>query len=525
MSTTSINAISLEQAGLLIDSPPELTREPPIIFPHPSPAAAPARPLSLPRFGSFGVVLSRVMSFAGAAGIAGVLIGGLMIAALGAAGASYASPLSSRSLASFIAGPLAGLWPGHAPADGGAGLTGALLIGMFCCYLLALACAGRIRWQVMLGAAVLVQTVMFLGPPFAGTDIFNYLQYARIGSVFHLNPYRDLGVDTVPGGTWYVLSNWHYLKSPYGPLFTLICYPLSILPPAAGYWALKTLTLTSSFAVLGLVCGCAKRLGVSRSAAVAFVGLNPLIVVWGVGGEHNDFLAVAVMMLGLFLLCAPRIDVDRPPDPAARPSALASALGGMTLALAAGVKATAVFALAPLLAGAQRRFRVALGALIGGALVLAAVVLCFGGYLPNVTTQDTLVSSGSLPNLLGVALGFGGDTLHLQAIENSLLVAAMLVVCALALARRISPVSAAALAALALMFTLSWSLPWYALWFMCFAALSRSRTVRWCCLLCCAVMLIANFPQAQTVLSHLHLQTNTGPLSAIHRHQIGPLLR
>ncbi len=32
------------------------------------------------------------------------------------------------------------------------------------------------------------------------------------------------------------------------------------------------------------------------------VGLNPIVLVWGMGGDHNDFLMLLCIMLGFYLL-------------------------------------------------------------------------------------------------------------------------------------------------------------------------------------------------------------------------------
>jgi peptide/nickel transport system permease protein len=45
----------------------------------------------------------------------------------------------------------------------------------------------------------------------------------------------------------------------------------------------------------------ARRLGRDPAAAVALVALNPLVLVYGVGGVHNDVLFMALLLGGALL--------------------------------------------------------------------------------------------------------------------------------------------------------------------------------------------------------------------------------
>ena len=71
---------------------------------------------------------------------------------------------------------------------------------------------------------------------------------------------------------------------------------------AASFWTLKVLLALASLATIALVWRCARLLGRDPVAAVAFVGLNPIVLVWGLGGDHNDFLMLLCIVLGFYLL-------------------------------------------------------------------------------------------------------------------------------------------------------------------------------------------------------------------------------
>src|SRR5208283_3866190 len=59
-------------------------------------------------------------------------------------------------------------------------------------------------------------------------------------------------------------------------------------------------------ATIALVWRCARLRGRDPVAAVAFVGLNPIVLVWGLGGDHTDFLMMLCIVAGVYLLLLAR---------------------------------------------------------------------------------------------------------------------------------------------------------------------------------------------------------------------------
>ena len=235
------------------------------------------------------------------------------------------SILSPTSHANFfphwMAGPLGGLWPGFT-RDGTALkylFTGAIVL-MYAAYLAALAYVPRMRARWAIGAIVAVHAIFLLAPPLALTDVFNYINYGRMEVVHHLNPYTTIPIGEPHTDPSFALSNWHQLLSPYGPLFTLLTFAVVPLGVAASFWALKGILALASLATIFLVWKCARLLGRDPVAAIVLVGLNPIVLVWGLGGDHNDFLMVFFIVLGFFLLLSarPRANEGQPP-PCASP--------------------------------------------------------------------------------------------------------------------------------------------------------------------------------------------------------------
>ena len=82
-------------------------------------------------------------------------------------------------------------------------------------------------------------------------------------------------------------------------LYDLV-YPLGRLGLPAALWSLKLATAGASVLCAALTAACAKRLGRPPLTCALVVGLNPVLIVYGVGGVHNDFLMMAVWLAGLF---------------------------------------------------------------------------------------------------------------------------------------------------------------------------------------------------------------------------------
>ena len=135
-----------------------------------------------------------------------------------------------------------------------------------------------------------IHLAFLLSPPLQYTDVFNYIHYGRMGALEGLNPYTVIPALAPHADASFALSNWRHLLSPYGPAFTLFSYALVPLGVAGSFWAIKLAVALASLGTLALVWRCAQLLGRSPASAVAFVGFNPIVLVWGLGADHNDSL-------------------------------------------------------------------------------------------------------------------------------------------------------------------------------------------------------------------------------------------
>jgi hypothetical protein len=393
------------------------------------------------------------------AAIAQVLLGTLVVLATAERRSMLSSTHHGRFTAWF-AGPLRRLLPGLSRHQAVLHREfRAVLLIMVAAWLIVVLGGRTVRPGVVIGAVVALHAVFLLSPAFRLTDLFNYIGYARLDVVHHLNPYvhRPLAQHHDPA---YAYSNWHRLRSPYGPLFTLLLLPTAKLPLPVAYWTYKAFATLASLGLLAAIWAAAQRLGRSPTAAVAFVGLNPIVLVYALGGKHNDLVTMACLMAGGLLVLTRK-----------------ELLGGATLAAAVAIKASAGL-LAPLVViGTPRRGRAAAGAAAGAVALAGVSLFAFGPHLPDLHDQGRLVDSYSFPNLIGYATGHGGADAAVQRFSTLLLVAG-LAACAVVARRRRTWVTPAGWGGLLAVVCANWLMPWYILWALPFAALSRSRTLR-----------------------------------------------
>jgi hypothetical protein len=437
----------------------------------------------------------------------------------------------------WLAGPLGGLWPGftRSPQVLKALFTGAMVV-MYGAYLVGLKYVPLLRARWAIATVVAAHAILLLSPPLALTDVFNYINYGRMGVVDHLNPYTTIPVFEPHNSVSFDLSNWHNLLSPYGPTFTLITYAIVPLGVAGSLWSLKLLMVAASLATILLVWKCARLLGRDPVHAIVLVGLNPIVLLWGLGGAHNDFITVFFIVLGFYLLLRGGVEgvvAGARGESAAPARAWIAGLApldlgaGAALVTATSLKASAGILIPVVLAGLLRTPRrllaVILGMVLAGVVLGAASLLAFGPHLPDLGTQGRLVISVSLPNLLGLALGQGGETDTLRTLLSVALMASVLASGVLAWRWRDS-LTASGWATIALLMTLAWVLPWYILWVLPLAALTRSRKLQVAALALGAYLILTWMPLATAMDSALGFHPSKTPLGELHQRYVKELL-
>jgi hypothetical protein len=320
------------------------------------------------------------------------------------------------------------------------------------------------RWAIALVAAL--QLIVFAGPILLSTDVFSYIAYARMGVEHGLNPYTHGPVAIVGDPVFkYVGEDWIHVATAYGPLYTLLSYPLAPLGLVGALWAMKLEALLASAGTLALTWRCARTRGLDPARAILIVGANPLYVIYGLGGAHNDLIMMLAMMAAVGLTIAPV------------PSRGREATAAATVVAGALIKAT-VAVLLPFMIVSRRRLGPIVGALAGIALGALAGYVAFGIHGIDVVAalnrDAAFVSTDSFATELAHLVGKPG----VFPIDHDLLKAALVLVILHLLWRTwrgYDWVAASGWALLAISVTSTWLLAWYILWPLPLAVVSRDR--------------------------------------------------
>jgi hypothetical protein len=348
----------------------------------------------------------------------------------------------------------------------------------FAVYLAALRWAPRLGRRPAGWAAIGLALAAFAAlPPLLSHDVYSYVDYARLGVLHGLDPYVHPPL-SAPADPAFAHVTWTEATSAYGPLFTLATYPLAWLPLGLAVHLLKAASALAVLATALLVARLAPARGVDPLRAAAFVALNPLVLVHVVGGPHNDAFAVLLTTVGVAAMLSAR-----------------EASAGASLVAAAAVKASAAVLLPfALLAAANRRptgrnprsrrrlrpvGRMLVGGVAAGVGIGMAAWLGFGWEwlhaLALAGENQGRTSHTSIPITLARLTGLDPDSARVAFLA----IYAGLVIYLLVWTWRGGDwLRAAAWATSGLLIATAWLLPWYLLWPLPLAALSRDRVLQ-----------------------------------------------
>ncbi len=218
--------------------------------------------------------------------------------------------------------------------------------------------------------------------------------------------------------------------------------------------------------------------GVQPLRAAAFVGLNPLVLVHVVGGAHNDGLTMLLTMLSVAALLSAR-------------EISAGAAGAGAIATKTSAALLTPFALL----GAARPNRFVAGALIASAAIASAAWLAFGrDWLHGfglAGENQSRTSYMSIPITTARLTGLDPDTTRIAAATLFLAAIACLLIWTW---RGGDWIRASGWATLALLLATAWLLPWYLIWLLPLAAISRDRPLQLLTLTLTAYQLGARIP-------------------------------
>jgi alpha-1,6-mannosyltransferase len=388
--------------------------------------------------------------------IANAMLGGMIVAgflmAAGAAAKHYGPTLHiHHGLPSSIRGPLHWL---------DLNLNGTefaiLFILLTVCYFGVVLFADSVKLRVGIGAVIALHLIFVVAPPLLSSDIFNYVGYARLEVVHHLNAYVK-PLAAAPTDPSYIYVGWPLHTTAYGPLFTVGSMPLGLVSSPAAVWLLKIVTGLASLGCVALVWLCATRLGRPALPATLFFGLNPVLLAYAVGGAHNDVLMLLAALGGIYLMLGQRES------------------GMAALVASAAVKSSSVVLMPFALLGSRRPLRALLWT-AGTAIALGVMTWAvFGTHVSSVLhvlhDDARLETPNDIPGIVNSVFGLGLAT-HTQGRIGMLLLLPAIMLLLIRTYRGGDWLENAGWATCAVIVTTTWFLPWYLIWFLPLAALA-----------------------------------------------------
>jgi hypothetical protein len=320
--------------------------------------------------------------------------------------------------------------------------------------------------RAAIGLIVVLHLIVFVGPILLSTDVFSYIAYARMGVEHGLNPYLH-GPSAIAHDPIYVYvgHDWRHVATAYGPLYTLLSYPLAPLGVIGALWGMKVLAVLASAGTLMLTWRCARARELDPVLAVLAVGTNPIYVIYGLGGAHNDLIMLLLMMLAVSLTLLGTSTPRR--EAGAAGAIVAGAL----------VKAT-VAALLPFIVLSRRRVAPIVGALVTLAAVMLLAYIAFGIHGIDVVAalnrDAAFVSTDSFATEIAHLFGKPG----VFPIDHDLLKAGLVLIILHLMWRTwrgYDWIAASGWTLLAISVTSTWLLAWYILWPLPLAVISRDR--------------------------------------------------
>jgi alpha-1,6-mannosyltransferase len=313
---------------------------------------------------------------------------------------------------------------------------------------------------------------LLVAPPLFSADIYAYAGQGHL-VVNHLDPYLYGPGDFEPTSKWSfnVDGVWRFSPAPYGPLWLWLTGRAVGIPEnhlVVSIYVIRGLAVVGFVLMAWSVHRLSKLIGIPPERALWLTMLNPLLLLHGLAGAHNDILMTGLLVAGLTVA-------------AVHPGVRGLVAGSALVTLAVLIKAPAIVALpfVPLLSPRQQRRWVplAIGAVTAGVVAEGIALLTRLGWgwvgvlgrqgeHPSVWSLAWGVRRASSATTRAVLGAPAGDVVD-SAVEALFLALLAIVLTALwlrAFRGRLDPVTGAGLALLAV-FVLSFSAqPWYLAW-------------------------------------------------------------
>jgi alpha-1,6-mannosyltransferase len=306
---------------------------------------------------------------------------------------------------------------------------------------------------------ILLAVIAVARAPIGSHDMWSYASYGRLLEHYHANPYH-LGVAGFPGDPVFRLvgGTWKHTPSAYGPLLVGAAAMVSRLAHTNLVELRLGFQIPAAIAMLACVWIVART--TKRPAVVVLVGLQPMVWISVVNGAHADVYVALAAVAAIALL--------------RRDQVVGAAV---VIGLAALIKISALFAVPVVIwvlirrrrLDDARRFIAGVGACLAVALLVA----------PSSFTSAARATHGIISRASPWRLLVNAHLVSSGAASMLGLVAGVVIVAEIARRNRDTTdlAGAVALSLATYAIVAGFTLPWYALWSMPVAAMSRRRSV------------------------------------------------
>ncbi len=169
---------------------------------------------------------------------------------------------------------------------------------------------GLIPVRTVITLTIAYTAAVFLLPLLLSRDVFSYTYYGRLVTQYHRNPYVTTPADIPTSDVArYLWPGWRDTPSVYGPVFVWLAAAITgmihSLPETL--FAFRAVALGATLGAVWFVYRLMQRVRPSKTAyAVAFIGLNPVVLFHTAGGGHVDALVMLSIAAAIYFVATDR---------------------------------------------------------------------------------------------------------------------------------------------------------------------------------------------------------------------------
>jgi hypothetical protein len=169
---------------------------------------------------------------------------------------------------------------------------------------------GMIPVRTVMTLTIAYVAAVLLLPLLLSRDVFSYTYYGRLVTRYHQNPYVTTPADIPTSDVArYLWPGWRDTPSVYGPVFVWLAAAITgmihSLPETI--FAFRAMALAATLGSVWFVYRLMQRVRPSKTAyAVAFIGLNPVVLFHTAGGGHVDALVMLSIAAAIYFVATDR---------------------------------------------------------------------------------------------------------------------------------------------------------------------------------------------------------------------------